>query len=143
VTVFVDTNVLVYARDSSESIKQPLAGAWMTHLWSSGTGRLSVQVLNEYYVNVTRLTPGLATAVARSDVDALRAWNPLPMSQRLVSEAWTISDTFGFSHWDSLIIAAASASGCTHLLTEDLQDGQVVGDIRVVNPFLHPPDATS
>ena len=59
-TTFVDTNVLAYARDTSEPDKQPLAARWMEHLWRTGTGRTSMQVLDEYDITVTRnLSPGL------------------------------------------------------------------------------------
>ena len=76
--VFVDTNVLVYARDASERDKQRRASAWMAHLWRTGSGRLSVQVLQEYYVTVTRkLQPGLPKKDARADVQDLLAWKPL------------------------------------------------------------------
>ena len=70
--VFVDTNVLVYSRDSSEPTKQPVAEAWRRALWQSRAGRLSVQVLNEYYVTVTRkLTPGMPRDQAREEIEDL------------------------------------------------------------------------
>ncbi len=75
---FVDTNVLVYARDASESEKQPQAADWMNYLWRSQAGRLSTQVLNEYYVTVTRkLSPGTAVEDARRDIRNLVAWQPV------------------------------------------------------------------
>ena len=75
--VFVDTNVLVYARDASEPGKQPRAAAWLAHLWREQTGRTSVQVLSEYYATVTRkLRPGLPAADAWDDPRAGRAGRP-------------------------------------------------------------------
>ena len=75
--VFVDTNVLVYSRDASEPPKQRQAMAWMAHLWSTQTGRLSFQVLQEFYVTVTdKLQPGLDPHNARDDVRAMLAWHP-------------------------------------------------------------------
>lgn len=69
---FVDTNILVCARDSSEPEKQANAVQWMTHLWSRELGRISVQVLNEYYVTVTqKLKPGFSKGQARADINAL------------------------------------------------------------------------
>lgn len=125
--VFVDTSVLVYDRDASERAKQPRAHAWLQHLWRSREGRLSVQVLQEYYVTVTRkLSPGLDPDAARQDVRALRSWRPLPMTGDLIDNAWKIEDRFGLSFWDALIVAAAGAAGCDRLLTEDLQDGAAV-----------------
>lgn len=138
---FVDTNLLVYARDASEPEKQPLAMEWLEALWESREGRLSVQVLEEYYVTVTgKLSPGLEPEVARDDVRDLSLWRPLPLDASLLREAWSVEDRHGFSFWDALILAASRRADCTHLLTEDLQDGQEVDGVRVVNPFRHRPD---
>lgn len=140
--VFVDTNVLVYARDASEPEKQPRARAWMEALWRTRTGRISIQVLEEYYVTVTaKLDPGLDPSEARSDVRSLSAWRPLPLDDDLVEGAWEIEDRWGFAFWDALIVAAARRSGCRHLLSEDLQDGQDLGGLEVVDPFSTAPDA--
>lgn len=134
--VFVDTNVLVYARDASETNKQPLAMAWMRALWESRQGRLSVQVLQEYYVTVTaKLNPGLERSVARADIRDMGAWNPLPVDSALLEDAWKIEDRYGFSLWDAAIVAAATRCGCRYLLTEDLQAGQDLDGTVVVNPF--------
>jgi predicted nucleic acid-binding protein len=134
--VFVDTNVLVYARDASEPTKQPLATRWLEHLWATRSGRLSTQVLQEYYVTVTaKLKPGLAAAEARSDVELLAAWQPVVADERLMQDAWRIQDETGWSYWDAAIVAAAVRSGCTHLLSEDLQTGRTVDGVQVTSPF--------
>jgi predicted nucleic acid-binding protein len=139
-TTFVDTNVFVYARDSGQTSKQPIARHWLDHLWMSGTGRLSVQVLNEYYVTVTRkLSKVLPVDAARADVSDLRAWKPVPVSAALISAAWDVEDRFGLSFWDSLIVAAARQARCRRLLSEDLQDGQDFDGVIVVSPFTHHP----
>jgi predicted nucleic acid-binding protein len=133
---FVDTNVLVYARDVSESEKQSQAAAWMNALWASGHGRTSMQVLGEYYVTVTRkLSPGLDPSVAKSDVLDLLAWEPALIDANTVLTAWTIEERFGLSWWDSLVVASATHSGCGRLLSEDLRDGQDLDGVLVVNPF--------
>jgi predicted nucleic acid-binding protein len=138
--VFVDTNVLVYLRDSTEAEKQRRAAEWMAHLWDTGTGRVSLQVLQEYYVTVTaKLDPGLSQEEAREDILALRFWYPLHPDADLMTEAWTAQDGWGFSFWDALIVAAARRLGCTTLLTEDLQDGQELGDLTVRSPFTSRP----
>ena len=135
-TTFVDTNVLVYARDLSEPDKQPLAAAWMAHLWQNESGRTSVQVLNEYYVTVTRkLSPGLDRVIARNDVRDLTTWRPAVIDQTTVDAAWDLEDRFSLSWWDSLIVASARELGCDRLLTEDLADGQVYDTLVVTNPF--------
>jgi predicted nucleic acid-binding protein len=138
--VFVDTNVLVYLRDSTEPDKQRRAAEWLGHLWESGSGRLSLQVLQEYYVTMTRkLEPGLPEEEAREDVAALGTWSPLVPDMELMESGWAEQDRYGFSFWDALIVAAARRLGCAIVLTEDLQDGQDLGGMVVRNPFTTPP----
>lgn len=137
---FVDTNILVYARDASEPDKQPVAAAWLDALWERKSGRLSAQVLQEYYVTVTaKLNPGLPVDEARRDVLALVAWAPEPLTSDLIASAWDLQDEYRYSFRDSMIVAAAVRAGCSVLLTEDLQHGQQLGRLRVVNPFMESP----
>ncbi len=134
--VFVDTNVLVYARDASDPHKHAQAHAWMQHLWETDAGRLSVQVLEEYYVTVTRkLKPGLSREEARADIADLTAWHPLPIAEGVLGSAWSIEDRFRLSFWDALVVAAALDTGCAFLLTEDLRDGMDLDGVKVVDPF--------
>ena len=134
--VFVDTNLLVCSRDSRDPERQARAMEWMAHLWDTGRGRLSTQVLHEYYVMVTaKLDPGLPPEEAREDILALSFWSPLPLTLQLTEQAWDVQDRWGFSFWDSLIVAAAQSLGCRILLTEDLQHDQELGGVRVVSPF--------
>jgi len=138
--VFVDTNVLVYCRDASEPEKQRQAEAWMAALWEARTGRLSFQVLQEFYVTVTaKLSPGLPKEAARRDVRALLAWQPLAVDARVLAGAWRLQDRQRLSWWDALIMAAAQTEGCRYLLSEDFQDGWELGDLTVVNPFRRQP----
>jgi predicted nucleic acid-binding protein len=141
-TIFVDTNVLVYRRDAGQGEKQAQAEAWMERLWTERNGRLSYQVLQEYYVTVTsKLRPGLDAASARNDVRSLLAWHPLTVDAGVIEGAWVIQDRYRLSWWDALIVAAAQVADCRFLLTEDLQDGQKLGEVRVLNPFDHSPEA--
>ena len=141
VTCFVDTNLLVYARDANEASKQPLAEAWLAALWRLRRGRLSYQVLHEYYVIVTRkLRPGLPVQDARDDVRALMSWRPVPADGVLLEGAWAVQDRFGLSWWDALIVSAAQIAGADYLLTEDLQAGQDLGGVLVVDPFQTEPE---
>lgn len=138
--VFVDTNVFVYARDANFPEKQQRAEAWLRALYAERRGRVSVQVLQEYYATVTRkLSPGLPLTEARQDVRDLEAWTPLPMTRELIHGAWHVEDQFGLSWWDSLIVAAALQLGCETILSEDLNEGQDYGGAVVVNPFLAEP----
>ena len=140
--VFVDTNVLVYSRDASEPAKQKQAMGWMTRLWSEKTGRLSFQVLSEFYVTVTnKLQPGMDLQSAREDVRLLLAWRPIPVDALVVEEAWRIRDRYKLSWWDALIVSAAQVSDCRYLLTEDLQENRNMGNVEVINPFSTPPES--
>jgi predicted nucleic acid-binding protein len=126
--VFVDTNVFLYARDAGEPTKQPRAAAWLE--------RPSMQVLSEYYVNVTRkLDPGLQADDAWDDVIALFTWRPQPIDEALMRCAREIEKRHRLSWWDSLVVGAAQLQGCALLLTEDLQDGGVYGGVTVRSPF--------
>ena len=134
--VFVDTNVLIYARDASAGPKQSRALEWIAHLWRAQTGRLSFQVLQEYYVSVTRkLKPGLSQAEARQEVRALLTWRPRGVDEAMIEGAWAVEDRFAFSFWDSLVVSAAQAAACRYLLTEDLQHGQDLDGLQVLSPF--------
>lgn len=138
--VFVDTNVLVYARDAGEATKQPQARAWLEQLWRARTGRLSFQVLQEFYVIVTRkLDPGLTPTEARAEVRNLFAWRPVAVDGEMVEAAWSLEDRHSLSFWDALILAAARAAGCERVLSEDLSDGEVYDGVEVVNPFIRNP----
>ena len=139
---FVDTNIFVYRRDRNAGEKQRAADAWIRFLWRSERGRISTQVLSEYYVTVTqKLIPGLPREQARAEVVELSSWGPLALSVAVVIRALEIQDRFQLSYWDSLIAAAAQVSGCRVLLSEDLQDGLDIEGTVVQNPFLYAPPA--
>ena len=134
--VFVDTNVIVYQRDATEPEKQPRAAAWMETLWRRRIGRISTQVLNEFYVTVTRkLSPGLPAEEARQQVADYFAWSPLPVDGRLISRAWGLEQRYAISYWDALIVAAAQLARCRYVLTEDLQHDQSFDSVQVKDPF--------
>lgn len=134
--VFVDTNVLVYADDTSDPIKHECAGDWLEALWSRRIGRLSTQVLGEYYVTVTRkLERGLKQGDARAKIRRYQLWHPWQIDHPTVETAWGIEARFGVHYWDALIVASAQQSGCSTLLSDDLQHGQKLGAVTVINPF--------
>lgn len=142
VNVFVDSNVLVYSRDASEPEKQLKAMVWMTHLWTSKTGRLSFQVLIEFYVTVTqKLQPGMDIHSARDDVRSLLVWDPIPLGEGVLQGAWFIQDRFNLSWLESLIVSAAQAGDCRYLISEKFQQNLDFGGVRVVDPFLYSPES--
>lgn len=133
---FVDTNVLVHEFDESDPQKQQRAADVMRVLWTARSGRLSHQVLQEFYVTVTRkLSPAISRDRAREEIRDLLAWRPVRPADALLEDAWHIEDRFGLSWWDSLIVASARAADCAILLSEDLQDGLDIDGLRVINPF--------
>ena len=139
--VFVDTNVLVYAVDAGAGERHVSARNWMTTLWEREIGRLSIQVLQEFYVTVTRkLRPGLTTAEAQREVRALVAWAPIEISPDVLERAWFIESRYGLSWWDALIVGSAQTLGCRALLTEDLQHGQQFDGLTVISPFRATPN---
>ena len=134
--VFVDTNVLVYARDARDTVKQRGAAAWLERLWQERTGRTSIQILSEYYVTVTRkLEPGLSLTDAWDDVSALFAWRPQPIDEALMQRGRENEQRHRLSWWDSLVVGAAQLQGCGLLLSEDFQEGGVYGGVTVRSPF--------
>jgi len=139
-SVFVDSNVLLYAVDEADPDKQRLARNWRAELWKSRRGRISFQVLGEFYVNAVRKQPA-AREEARAEVRDLLAWIPVVTDDALLERGWQLQDRYQLSYWDALIVAAAKAASCRYLLTEDLQAGQKLDGIEVVNPFLRGPES--
>jgi predicted nucleic acid-binding protein len=135
-STFVDTNILVYARDAGQQTKQVVAQECLRQLWQQRAGRISIQVLSEYYVTLTRkLKPGLSADTAWDDIDALMAWNPQPIDRAVLTRAREIERRYRTSWWDATIVAAAHAQGCRILLSEDFQHGMAFDQLKVRNPF--------
>lgn len=133
--VFVDANVLLYARDAAEPAKQPRAKAWLEHLWREALGRTSMQVLSEYYVNLRRKGSAVSAEDAWQDTKMYLAWHPREIDEEVFLRARDIEQRFRLSWWDSLVVAAAQLQDCAILLTEDLQDRAVLGTVTVRSPF--------
>jgi predicted nucleic acid-binding protein len=133
---FVDTNVLAYAYDRSETGRQPIAQTQLGTLWRNRTGALSTQVLQEFYVVATRkLAVPMQRTTARRIVTLYAAWPVVHVDVPLVLAASELEERHTLSFWDALIVESARRSGATRLLTEDLQHGRVVGGVTVENPF--------
>ncbi len=134
---FVDTNVLIYAHDLDAGDKHEQAAAKLRTLWESETGVISVQVLQEFYVNVTRKIPQpLSLTQARGLVGAYCAWQVEAPTGNTVLHASEIQQRNTLSFWDAMILAAAVQGNVEILLSEDLNPGQVIEGVRVENPFL-------
>ena len=137
---FVDTNILLYHWDASEPVKRGRAIDWLRRLAEERAGRVSFQVLAEFYVNATqKLRKPIARADAQAYVRTFFAWMPVAIDEDVLDAAWRVQDRFKLAWWDALIVGAAQRAGCQALLSEDFQAGQQFGDVTVVNPFATPP----
>jgi predicted nucleic acid-binding protein len=133
---FVDTNVLVYAHDRSETRKQPIAEALLDDLWRTRGGAVSTQVLQEFYVVATRkFDPPMRRGAAREIMALYGEWTTVQVDVALILAASELEERHGFSFWDALVVEAARRCGAARLLTEDLQAGRRVGGVSVENPF--------
>ena len=133
---FLDTNVLVYAYDKHERKKQARAQSILKAAIQEESGCLSAQVLGEFFTVVTRKIEEPLTSREADAVIQLLSILPVQEIDRvLVQQAIHTHERYGISYWDSLIVAAAVASGCVQVHSEDLKDGETYNGVRVVNPF--------
>jgi len=133
---FIDSNILIYAFDESDSTKHFRANQALLELWSEDAGAVSVQVLQEFYWNVTRkIRVPLAKSAAQKVIDHYAIWCGITSAQE-VKSALRIESQAQISFWDALIVASAIQCGATRILSEDLNHGQTIAGIEIVNPFL-------
>lgn len=133
--VFVDTNILIYAHDRDAGEKRERAARTLERLWDEQTGRLSVQVLQEFYVTVTqKLATGRASA--REIIRTYTPWVQHPTTPETILRASEIAELSRLSFWDGLIVASAEQAGASHLYTEDLNSGQTIVGVKIVNPLV-------
>jgi len=140
---FVDANVLVYAYDASAGKKKAAAEQLLAQLWEAGTGCLSVQVLQEFFVTVTgKVAEPLSIDEAADRVREFGAWKVFVPSTQDVLGAIALQKQTKLSFWDAMIVHAAAELGCDVLWTEDMNDGQVIGGVRICDPFGRMPPLT-
>lgn len=131
---FLDTNVIVYAA-AGRGAEERKRGRALNLIETEDFGT-SAQVLQEFYVTVTRKAAvALTPAVALEWIEQLEAFPCLEIDAALVKLAAEVSERYGISYWDGAIVAAAEALGAAIVFSEDLNDGQSYGAVRVVNPF--------
>lgn len=134
--VFLDTNIMVYAHDRSSGDKYAVAREIMDYLWESRRGVISIQVLQEFFVCVTqKILKPLLIKNARIILEYLSTWDVVANDKYITLKAIDIQERYRFSFWDSMIIQAAIQGQARILLSEDLPDGQVVEDLKILNPF--------
>jgi predicted nucleic acid-binding protein len=132
---FLDTNILIYTDDPRDAAKQGIAiGLIRDHLRAQ-TGVISLQVLQEYFVNATGKLR-LAADLAKRRVEFFAKLQVVEPNIKDVLAAVDVFRLHHFSFWDALVLYAAKQAGCKLLLTEDLQHGQTIDGVRIVNPFI-------
>jgi predicted nucleic acid-binding protein len=133
---FVDANILVYAFDASAGKKRIAAEQLLASLWETGTGCLSVQVLQEFFVTVTRkVADPLSVDEAADRIREFTTWKVFAPAADDVLAAIALHKQAKVSFWDAMVVQAAAESGCDTLWTEDLNDGQVLRGVRIRDPF--------
>ncbi len=132
--VFVDTPVLLAADDAFDAVQQAQARSWLQALWKNRVGRVSTQVLADYYVTATR-TFGMSTGDARAKLRRFQLWQPWQIDHRTVETAWGVEARFGLPYWDALMVACAAQSGAQHVLTPSLQHGKQIDGVSIINPY--------
>ena len=134
---FLDTNIIVYAFDSSAKEKRDIARQILIDLWDSGEGLLSTQVLQEFYVTVTQKIPKpLDRKLAAQTIQDLLQWDVVINDGAAILEAIIIQEKHKFSFWDAMIIQAAAKGGAELILTEDMAFGRKIRGITLKNPFV-------
>ncbi len=135
---FVDTNILMYAHDTSAGDKHERAKALVEELWRDRAGVVSTQVLQELAVNLRRKAGNPLDAKATRDIVAdYLTWQVVVNGGDSILEALELETRHQISFWDALVIQAAQSSGTRVLYSEDLSDGQLYGPVRVINPLKH------
>jgi len=133
-SVFFDTNILLYADDADAGAKTGVARDLLRRSMSERTGVLSTQVLQEFYVNARKKLK-LDGAAARARIEVYLAFDVVAVTPSLLLAAVDLHRLDSVSFWDALVIRAAEHAGCDTLYSEDLQAGRRFGPVRVVNPF--------
>ena len=133
---FVDTNVLVYAHDLGAGVKHERARDLVRTLWEQRTGVISTQVLQELHVNLRRkASRPISHVEARQLIDDYLTWEVIVNDGTAILDAIDLEHRHRLSFWDALIVRAATVAGVTTVYSEDLTNGQVYGEVQVVNPF--------
>lgn len=136
---FVDTNILVYAHDSSAGVKHKRAQLLLERLWDSGQGVLSTQVLQEFCINLRRkVRHPVPIEEVRMLIRDYSTWEVVTNTSESVLQALDIEMRYKTSFWDALILQAAESSGASTLYSEDLATGQRYGTVQAVNPLIDP-----
>lgn len=134
--IFIDTNILVYAHDISAEEKHGIAKKIILDLWESKCGVISTQVLQEFFVCMTKkINRPLNAGTAKEIIIELLKWEVVVNEGVEILKAIEINQKYKYSFWDSMIINAAISGGANLLLSEDMHDGQEIENVKIENPF--------
>lgn len=134
-SVFIDTNVLIYLRDPAFPTKAERARDWLKIVTSRNEAVISLQVINEFVSVSLRRFASVPPGEIYERARVLGRWCTAPYDLSIAFHAMSVQERYGLAWWDALIVASAVAAGCRYVLTEDMQAGARLGDLRIVNPF--------
>jgi predicted nucleic acid-binding protein len=135
--IFIDTNILIYSVDRADPGKQNIAIATIAHHATNRSGVISTQVLQEFYSAATRKL-GISPIIAKKHIQDFQIFDVVQLSASIIEQGIDISIFHKISFWDGLIIASASNASASELLSEDLNHGQNIEGISIINPFHTP-----
>lgn len=138
--VFFDANVLLYVHDLSGTEKVDIAARWLSEMSLYSASRTNLQVLNEVANVLFRKRKDLSNEDVFAIIDDFTFLGSASLTWNEVAAARQLRMTTRYSWWDCLLLASAIELGCSHFLSEDLQDGHQIGGLTVINPFLHAPE---
>ena len=138
--VFVDTNVLVYARDRREVDKRERSASWLLALGGADRACINLQVVNELTNWILRHESHRPHVDIQEELAALRVWGANPITDEEVETAWAVRQRLGYQWFDCLLLASACHAGCTVFLTEDMAHGASFEGLTLINPFRASPD---
>lgn len=134
VKIFVDTNLLVYSMDQNDPGKKEKSRQVLRKIRDEYRGVISTQVMQEFYVAATRKL-GIDAMLIKNIIKQFENFEVVMISAEIIYEAIDCSITSQLSFWDSLIIVSAERAKCREVWTEDLNPGQIIRGVKVVNPF--------
>jgi predicted nucleic acid-binding protein len=138
--IFVDTNVFFYAYDDRDSGRQQRSRLWIEAISDLQIGVANLQVANEFTSVVLRRMPNLPADTVFQIADNILSWGTGSVTVQTTTKAREIRKALRYSRWDCLLLASALELGCSHFLSEDLQDGHRIESLTIIDPFAHSPD---
>lgn len=142
--LFIDSTTFLYTLDRAEQQRASQVQHWLTYLSSINAGCTNLQVLNEVASVITRKTARFPGRDPFFEIDAFAQFGSTPLSPDATLLGRIIFRRYRYSWWDCLLLASALELGCTHFLSEDMQDGQTISDdsrsLTIIDPFAHSPE---